>query len=136
MYAKNAWKIKSADHSIYRQIIDVSSTTQVVSLNSCDLFLPVLLQMQEQKNCTHKTWQIRIEIVSNSISKKSFVYLLGKKHHFLFLLYFRIVICWLGGKKCIGKNKKWIVFPESRYANSNNVILFFKGVEGYKKVSC
>ena len=32
-----------------------SFTAQVVSLNSCDLFLAVLLFMQEIQNCSHKT---------------------------------------------------------------------------------
>ena len=29
------------------------------------------------------------------------------------------MIFWLGGESCIVKNEKWIVFPESRYVNSN-----------------
>ena len=32
-----------------------SFTTQVVSLNSCDLFLGVLEYMLEQQNCANKT---------------------------------------------------------------------------------
>ena len=28
----------------------------------------------------------------------------------------------LGGKNCVVKNEKWIVFPESRYVNSNPVL--------------
>ena len=42
-----------------------SFTTQVVSLNSCGLFATVLVYIQEQQNCSHETWHIHIEIVSN-----------------------------------------------------------------------
>ena len=49
-----------------------SFTAQLVSLNNCDLFLAVLLFMQEIQNCSHKTWHIRIDIVSNGCSRISF----------------------------------------------------------------
>ena len=49
-----------------------SFTTQVVFLNSCDLLLAVLVDMQEQQNCSYKTWHIRIEIVCNGCSRTSF----------------------------------------------------------------
>ena len=44
-----------------------SFTTQVVYLNSCGLFLAVLVYMQEQRKCSLKTY-IHIEIVSNGCS--------------------------------------------------------------------
>ena len=37
------------------------------------------------------------------------------------MLCFGIVIFWLGSKNCIMKNYKWVVFPESQYANSSRV---------------
>ena len=46
--------------------------TQGVSLNSCDLLLAVLVYMQERQKCSHKTWHIHIEIVSNGCSRISF----------------------------------------------------------------
>ena len=49
-----------------------SFTTQVVSLNSCNLLLTVLVYMQEQQKCSHKAWHIHIEIVSNGCSRISF----------------------------------------------------------------
>ena len=74
VYANKALKIKSAYHYSYRQISNKNFTTQIVSLNSCDLFLTVLVYMQEQQNysLTHKTWHICIKIVSNSCSRISF----------------------------------------------------------------
>ena len=47
-------------------------TAQVVYLNSRDLFLAVLVYMQEEQNCSHKTWHIHIEIISNGYSRISF----------------------------------------------------------------
>ena len=47
-------------------------TTQVVSLNSCDMLLAVLVYMQKQKKCSHKAWHIHIEIISNGCSRISF----------------------------------------------------------------
>ena len=53
VYGGKAQKIKSAYHCNYRQISKVNViTTQVVSLNRCDLFLAVLVLMQEQQNCS------------------------------------------------------------------------------------
>ena len=49
-----------------------SFTTQVVSLNSCDLFFTVLVCIQEQQNCSHKTWHFHIEIVPNGCKRISF----------------------------------------------------------------
>ena len=69
--------------------------------------------MQEQQNCFHKAWNVDIEIVSNGTKKIRFVSPFRKK------LCFDIVIFRLGGKNCIVKNEKWIVFCESRYVNSN-----------------
>ena len=42
-----------------------------------------------------------------------------KKTLFPFWLCFGILIFRLGRKNCVVKNKKWIVFPESWYDNSN-----------------
>ena len=36
------------------------------------MFLAVLVYMQEQQNCSHKTWHIYTEIVCNSCSRISF----------------------------------------------------------------
>ena len=85
-----AWKIKSVYNCTYRQISDVKSfATQIVSLNSCELFLAVLVYMQEHENCSHKTWHICIEVVSNDSSKISFVSLLSK--------FFIVLILWFSG---------------------------------------
>ena len=62
--------------------------------------------MQEQQNCFHKAWNVDIEIVSNGTKKIRFVSPFRKK------LCFGIVIFRLGGKNCIVKNEKWIVFCE------------------------
>ena len=50
-----------------------SITTQGVSLNSCDL-----VYIQEQKNCSRKTY-ICIEIIPNGCSRKSFLRTQGKR---------------------------------------------------------
>ena len=42
---------------------------EVVSLNSCDLFLSVLVFMQEQQNWSHKTLYNGNEIVTKGNSK-------------------------------------------------------------------
>ena len=39
---------------------------------NCELLLAVLIYMQEQQDCFHETWHIRIEIVSNGCSRISF----------------------------------------------------------------
>ena len=57
-----------------------------------------------------------IEIVFNLNSKKEFWFCSSIWETEIF---FAIVIFWVGGKTCIVKNEKWIVFPESRYVNSN-----------------
>ena len=67
-------------------------TTQVVSLNNCDQFLTVLVYMQEQQNCSQKTWHICIAIVSNGSSKISFVSLLKKILCFDILYY--VLVSW------------------------------------------
>ena len=36
------------------------------------MFLAILVYMQEQQNCSHKTWHIRTETVSDSCSRVSF----------------------------------------------------------------
>ena len=71
----------------------------------CDLFITVLGYMQEQQNCSHKTWHI-----SNDSSKKSFVSLLRKK---LFLplfmfLYHESLTRW---EKLLWKMKNGLNFP-------------------------
>ena len=38
------------------------------------------------------------------------------------LLYFDIMISWLGGKNYIVRNYKWIAFRKSRYVNSNPAV--------------
>ena len=43
--------------------------TLTVTLNSYDLFLTVLVYMQQQNNCSHKTWHIHIEIAFNGMKK-------------------------------------------------------------------
>ena len=53
VYDDKAQKIKFAYHCTYRQISVIRLTTRVVSLNTCDLFLPVLVYMQEEQNCSH-----------------------------------------------------------------------------------
>ena len=40
---------------------------------------------------------------------------------FLFVVCFDIKILWLGGKNCVVKNKKQIIFPESQFVNLNPV---------------
>ena len=81
--------------------------------------------MQEQQNCCHKRWHIRIEIVSDESSKMWFISLLRKNLFYFFLLCFGIAIFWVGGKNCIVKNEKRIVFLKSRYVNSNSVMTLF-----------
>ena len=49
-----------------------SFTTQVVSLNSCDLFLVILVYMQEEQNCSQEAWHIHLQIVSNGCSRIRF----------------------------------------------------------------
>ena len=71
----------------------------------CDLFIAVLVYMQEQQNCSHKTWHI-----SNGSSKISFVSLLRKK---LFLplfmfLYHEFLPRW---EKLLWKMKNGLNFP-------------------------
>ena len=71
----------------------------------CDLFIAVLVYMQEQQNCLHKTWHI-----SNGSSKISFVSLLRKK---LFLplfmfLYHEFLPRW---EKLLWKMKNGLNFP-------------------------
>ena len=61
-----------------------------------------------------------IEIVFNLNSKKEFCFSSSVWETETFL---RIVIFWVGGKNCIVKNEKCIVFLESRYVNSNPVNL-------------
>ena len=83
--------------------------------------------MQEQQNCSHKTWHIRIEIVSNGSSKIGFVSLLRKKLFLLFyIVLFGVTIYWVGGKNSVVRNEKRIVFSKSRYVNSNSVITLFQ----------
>ena len=41
------------------------------------------------------------------------------------ILYFDIVIFWVGGKNCILKNEICIVFPELRYVNSYAAMYIF-----------
>ena len=76
-------KLAKARTHIWRRLVCISLqlqedqqhksfTTQVISLNCCDLFLTVLVYMQEQQNCSHKTCHICIEIVSNCSSRISF----------------------------------------------------------------
>ena len=82
--------------------------------------------MQEQQNCSHKTWHICLEIVSNGISRISYVSLLRKKKSF-HVLCFGINIFRLVGKNCSAKNEKCIVSPESQYVNSNlDIHMFLK----------
>ena len=55
---------------------------------------------------------------------KSFLTFIARKNCFYSTVwetetFFGIVIFWVGGKNCIVKNGKFIVFPESRYVNSN-----------------
>ena len=54
---------------------------------------------------------MHIKIVFNKSRIKVLFLLLGIRK------YFGIVIFLLGGKSCIVKIEKWIVFPESRYVN-------------------
>ena len=65
-------------------------------------------------------WGTHIEIVFNVTAGKSFVFVsrFTQKN----LSYFDVVIFWIGGEKCIVKNEKFIVFPESGYFYSS--ILF------------
>ena len=63
VYADKALKLKSAYHCTQANQQRKSFIARVVSLNSCDLFLTVLMDMHKQQNCSHKTWHIRIEIV-------------------------------------------------------------------------
>ena len=74
VYANKARKIKSVCISLHLQADKQhkSFITPVVFLNSCDLFLAVLVYMRVQQNCHHKTWHIQIEIVSNDCSRISF----------------------------------------------------------------
>ena len=69
-------------------------TTLVVSLNRCDLFLLVVVYMQEQQKCSHKTGHIGTKIISNGRSKISFVSLLRKK---LFPFWYYVSVSWFSG---------------------------------------
>ena len=123
-YTCKAQKIKCAYQCTYlhleRDQGRRSFTTSVVSSNSFDLFFSVLVCMQEQQSCSLKTWHIDTKIVSNGISKISFVSLLRKKLFFyLYILCFDIVIFRLGVKNWVVKNEKLIIFSELGYAYSN-----------------
>ena len=54
VYANKALKICISLH-LQADLQHKSFTTQVVSFNSCDLFLAVFMYMQEQQNCSHET---------------------------------------------------------------------------------
>ena len=74
------------------------------------------MSRQHQHNCFNKT-EIRIVL-------KSFLTLTARKNCFYSSVwetktFIGIVIFWVGGKNCIVRNEKCIVFPESRYVNSN-----------------
>ena len=72
------------------------------------------MYMQEQQNCSHKTWFIGTKIVPNGNNRINFVSLLWTK---LFpFICFGIMIFRLSVKNCV-KNEKWTVFSESRYLN-------------------
>ena len=72
--------------------------------------------MQQQQNCSLKTWHIDTKIISNGSSKISFVSLLRKKTFFcLYISCFGILIFRLGVKNCIMKNEKWIAFPKLQH---------------------
>ena len=86
-----------------------SFTTYVVSLNSCDLFLSVSMYMQEQQNCSHKTWLIGTKIVPNGNNRINFVSLLRTKR-FPFICCFGIVIFRLS-VKTVWKMKNGPYFP-------------------------
>ena len=61
---------------------------------NCDLFLAVLVYMQEQQNCFHKTWHIFTEIISNGCSR-SFEDPCYKKHPQIKLQRFQKVQIWI-----------------------------------------
>ena len=71
VYANKAWKIKCYI-SLHPQEDQwcKSLAIQATSLDSRDLFSTVLVYVQEQQNCFHKTWYIYIEIVSNGCSRR------------------------------------------------------------------
>ena len=59
---------------------DKGFTTQVVSLSSWDMFLPVLVYMQEQQNCSHKHYTIILKSFLIVTVEKVFRILTRKKH--------------------------------------------------------
>ena len=71
---------------------------------------------QDSTSITFNKTQIRIVL-------KSFLTLTARKICFYSSVWetetIGIVIFWVGGKNCIVRNEKCIVFPESRYVNSN-----------------
>ena len=54
-----------------------------------------------------------LKLFSTEAEKKVYLFR-NKKQHYNYHCDF-----WLGGKICIVKTEKWIVFPESLYVNSN-----------------
>ena len=78
-----------------------------------------LMSRQHQHNCFNKT--------ERRIVLKSFLPLTARKNCFYSSVwetktFTGIVIFWVGGKNCIVKSEKCIVFPESWYVNSNPAI--------------
>ena len=86
--------------------------------NWLQLILEKRILCQDRNSITTliKVRYASIEIVFNLNSKKEFWFCSSVWETETF---FGIVIFWVGGKTCIVKNEKWIVFPESRYVNSN-----------------
>ena len=77
------------------------------------------MSRQHQHNCFNKT--------ERRIVLKSFLPLTARKNCFYSSVwetktFIGIVIFWVGGKNCIVKSEKCIVFPESWYVNSNPAI--------------
>ena len=81
------------------------------------------LSKQKEKDRSIQA-SISIILVLNSVKHSFSLWLRLRKKLFFLLLCFGIVIFRLGGKNCVVKNEKWIVFPESRYVNSNPELFF------------
>ena len=97
----------------------------------------IYVHVQPQQNCSHKTWHMHIEIVFNVNTEKEFCFSALEKEN---IWYSGIVIFWLGGKICIWRNEKRIVFPVSWYVNSNSECCFNnkrkQAVSGVEKIGC
>ena len=82
-------------------------------MNTCDLFLAVLVYIQEQQNCSYKTWHIHMKIVSNGSSKISLVSVSVKGIRFLHY----VLVSWFSGK--VWKTAAWKMKKGSYFPNQN-----------------